>query len=149
MKGFAGHFILSIYIDLMDQTQLLVIDTDFIIEVGAIDLCRNLGTSTPPPHSYSSWFHRLLPNPKGNLQHLLEGTSLTSSPKPNPLLSSSMFNVAGVDVSPSMQPSTFAKEYLAVESFVETLQKIKVDQPPVSEKDQEEKFRKCKFVIFN
>ncbi|GAA0176356.1 hypothetical protein LIER_42065 [Lithospermum erythrorhizon] len=83
---------------------------------------------------------------EGNLQQLLGGSSLTSSPEPDPLLSSFMFNAAGVDVSPSMHPSTFAEEYPAVESSVETSPKRKVEQPPVSDKDQEEESRKCKFV---
>ncbi|KAF5738744.1 drought-responsive family protein [Tripterygium wilfordii] len=85
---------------------------------------------------------------EGNLQSLLSGTSCiisSSNTEPDPLLSSFIFNPA-VDEPVIVEPlPSYEASSVQETSEVEFLDR-KVQAPPLSDKDQEEKARKSEFV---
>jgi len=86
---------------------------------------------------------------EGSLQSLLGGSSCflsSNNTEPDPLLSSFMFNTPGLDEAPSVQPLASVEESSVKGSLSEEFRERKVQQSPVSDKDQEEKSRKCAFV---
>ncbi|KAH9766044.1 protein DEHYDRATION-INDUCED 19 [Citrus sinensis] len=85
----------------------------------------------------------------GNLQSLLGGSSCfvsSSNTEADPLLSSFIFNSPKVDEPLSVQPLSITEPTLVKESSNENLHERHVQQPPLSDKDQEEKARKSEFV---
>ncbi|KAH9683687.1 protein DEHYDRATION-INDUCED 19 [Citrus sinensis] len=85
----------------------------------------------------------------GNLQSLLGGSSCfvsSSNTEADPLLSSFIFNTPKVDEPLSVQPLSITEPTLVKESSNENLHERHVQQPPLSDKDQEEKARKSEFV---
>ncbi|XP_043722135.1 protein DEHYDRATION-INDUCED 19 homolog 3-like isoform X3 [Telopea speciosissima] len=87
---------------------------------------------------------------EGNLQSLLGGSSFavsSSNTAPDPLLSSFIYNMQISDESESVQPHSSAKASSAKKSSEETLVERSVQSsPPLSDKEQEEKAQRCKFV---
>lgn len=85
----------------------------------------------------------------GNLQSLLGGSSCfvsSSNTEADPLLSSFIFNSPKVDEPLSVQPLSITEPTLVKESSNVNLHERHVQQPPLSDKDQEEKARKSEFV---
>ncbi|CAN0855190.1 Protein DEHYDRATION-INDUCED 19 homolog 7 [Linum grandiflorum] len=86
----------------------------------------------------------------GNLQALLGGSSFVASTEPDPLLSSFMFTPSGLDepqsvlraasveTSPAMDDSCMINESI--------IREVEASTPPVSEKETEEKSRRCEYV---
>ncbi|XP_028100676.1 protein DEHYDRATION-INDUCED 19 homolog 4-like [Camellia sinensis] len=84
-----------------------------------------------------------------NIQSLLGGfQSLvsSSSTEPDPLLSSFMYNLPVVDEPARVKPKSSVEASSVKESSIEDSSKRKIQQTPLSDKDQEERARKCGFV---
>ncbi|WOG83426.1 hypothetical protein DCAR_0102601 [Daucus carota subsp. sativus] len=86
---------------------------------------------------------------EGNLHSLLQGSSgLVSSAntEADPLLSSFMYNPPANDDPVNIQPHSSDKAFSVEDNFVESSSKRKAPQPVLSDKDHEERARKCEFV---
>ncbi|XP_010245434.1 PREDICTED: protein DEHYDRATION-INDUCED 19 homolog 3-like isoform X2 [Nelumbo nucifera] len=86
---------------------------------------------------------------EGNLQSLLGGSSYvvsSSSTAPDPLLSSFIYNMPMID-EPTIVPSHSSAEASSVSKIsYESVSESAQPSPPLSDKDQEEKSRRCEFV---
>ncbi|KAB1212368.1 hypothetical protein CJ030_MR5G025136 [Morella rubra] len=71
---------------------------------------------------------------------------VSSSTEPDPLLSSFMYNASIVDESVSVQTRSLVEATLVKESSKDDFLERNAEQSPLSDKDQEEKTRKCEFV---
>ncbi|KAK3002484.1 hypothetical protein RJ639_020337 [Escallonia herrerae] len=81
---------------------------------------------------------------EGNLQALLGGT-FSSNTEPDPWLSSFIFNSPSAEEPTRVQPPS--AEASTIEKIsIEDLPERNVPPSPLSDKDQEEKARKCEFV---
>ncbi|KAA3454438.1 protein DEHYDRATION-INDUCED 19-like protein 4-like isoform X1 [Gossypium australe] len=85
---------------------------------------------------------------EGNLQALLGGSSFLTSPnvEADPLLSSFMFSPPTGDEPLSLQPLSIAKASVVKESGNKEFLGRKPQQSQLSDKDHEEKARRCKFI---
>lgn len=86
---------------------------------------------------------------EGSLQSLLGGSSClvsSSNTEPDPLLSSFIFNPPALDEPLSIQPLSSVEVGSVKGSTTEEFRERNVQQPLLSDKDQEEKSRRCKFV---
>ncbi|XVE65564.1 hypothetical protein DITRI_Ditri08aG0009800 [Diplodiscus trichospermus] len=86
---------------------------------------------------------------EGNLQALLGGSSCivsSSNVEPDPLLSSFMFNPPTSDEPLSVQPLSIAEASAVKESTNEEFLERKPQQSQLSDKDHEERARRCEFV---
>ncbi|XP_059280759.1 protein DEHYDRATION-INDUCED 19 homolog 4-like [Lycium ferocissimum] len=86
---------------------------------------------------------------EGSLQSILGGSSRlvsSSTTEPDPLLSSFIHNTPLANEIPDVQPLSSAKQSSKTESTLENSSERNVEQSPLSDKDQEEKARKSKFV---
>ncbi|KAB1213893.1 hypothetical protein CJ030_MR5G017156 [Morella rubra] len=83
-----------------------------------------------------------------SLPSLFGGSSciVSSSTEPDPLLSSFMYNASIVDESVSVQTRSLVEATLVKESSKDDFLERNAEQSPLSDKDQEEKTRKCEFV---
>ncbi|KAF5941627.1 hypothetical protein HYC85_019269 [Camellia sinensis] len=84
-----------------------------------------------------------------NIQSLLGGSQSlvsSSSTEPDPLLSSFMYNLPVVDEPVRVKPKSSVEASSVKESSIEDSSKRKIQQTPLSDKDQEERARKCEFV---
>ncbi|XP_059433634.1 protein DEHYDRATION-INDUCED 19 homolog 4-like isoform X2 [Corylus avellana] len=84
----------------------------------------------------------------GNLQSLFGGSSciVSSNTEPDPLLSSFIYNAPIVDETQSVQPRSLVEASLIKESSKEDFLERNVKQLLLSDKEQEEKTRKCEFI---
>ncbi|MBA0768560.1 hypothetical protein Gotri_017355 [Gossypium trilobum] len=85
---------------------------------------------------------------EGNLQALLGGSSFLPSPnvEADPLLSSFMFSPPTGDEPLSLQPLSIAEASVVKESGNKEFLGRKPQQSQLSDKDHEEKARRCKFI---
>lgn len=86
---------------------------------------------------------------EGSLQSILGGSSRLVSPSttdPDPLLSSFIHNTTLANEIPDVQPLSSIKQSSKKESTLENSSERTVERSPLSDKDQEEKARKSKFV---
>ncbi|KAJ9154567.1 hypothetical protein P3X46_027887 [Hevea brasiliensis] len=87
---------------------------------------------------------------EGSLQALLGGSSCvvsSSNSEPDPLLSSFIFNPPSLDEPLNIQPNSSVEAGLGNKgSTTEEFRERKVQQFRLSDKDQEEKSQRCKFV---
>ncbi|TMW88690.1 hypothetical protein EJD97_018232 [Solanum chilense] len=86
---------------------------------------------------------------EGSLQSILGGSShlvSSSTTDPDPLLSSFIHNTTLANEIPDVQPLSSIKQSSKKESTLENSSERNVEQSPLSDKDQEEKARKSKFV---
>ncbi|XP_065863778.1 protein DEHYDRATION-INDUCED 19 homolog 4-like [Euphorbia lathyris] len=87
---------------------------------------------------------------EGSLQSLLGGSSCyisSSNAEPDPLLSSFIFNPPSMDEPLSIKPPSSVEVGSSVKgSTNEEFRERKVEESVLSDKDQEEKTRRCKFV---
>ncbi|XP_017621488.1 protein DEHYDRATION-INDUCED 19 homolog 4-like isoform X1 [Gossypium arboreum] len=85
---------------------------------------------------------------EGNLQALLGGSSFLPSPnvEADPLLSSFMFSPPTVDKPLSLQPLSIAEASVVKESGNKEFLGRKPQQSQLSDKDHEEKARRCEFI---
>ncbi|KAI3459241.1 hypothetical protein Pfo_015904 [Paulownia fortunei] len=86
---------------------------------------------------------------EGKLQSLLGGSSFSvpsSHDKPDPLLTSFMYNPPVVDEPAGVQPLSSIEACSKAESNVEDLTDRVVQQSELSDEDQKEKAQKCEFV---
>ncbi|KAL3508139.1 hypothetical protein ACH5RR_033521 [Cinchona calisaya] len=85
---------------------------------------------------------------EGNLQSLLGGSSsfLSSSTQPDSLLSSFICNPPVVDDPPIVQPLSSTDTDSHWKGSAEDMSERSTQLSPLSEKDQEERARKCEFV---
>ncbi|KDP27871.1 hypothetical protein JCGZ_18951 [Jatropha curcas] len=86
---------------------------------------------------------------EGSLQSLLGGSSCfvsSSNSEPDPLLSSFIFNPPALDEPLSIQPLSSVEAGSVKESTNEEFRERNVQQLLLSDKDQEEKSQRCKFV---
>lgn len=86
---------------------------------------------------------------EGNLQSLLGGSSSlipSSTSQPDSLLSSFIFNPPAVDEPLTVQPVSSNEARTHRNGTAEDLSKRSTQPSPLSEKDQEERARKCEFV---
>ncbi|KAK9288197.1 hypothetical protein L1049_016646 [Liquidambar formosana] len=86
---------------------------------------------------------------EGNLQSLFGGSSCkisSSNTEPDPLLSSFINNLRLVDEPMDVQSHSSVEPTLVKETKDESFLERNVQQPLLSDKDQEEKARKCEFV---
>lgn len=83
---------------------------------------------------------------EGNLQSFIGGSSYlgSSSTEADPLLSSFMYHPPQVDEPPVVQPPS--QDFSMKKSSVDDFPERNTRASPISERDQEEKARKCKFV---
>ncbi|CAN1281348.1 Protein DEHYDRATION-INDUCED 19 homolog 7 [Linum perenne] len=85
----------------------------------------------------------------GSLQSLLGGSSyFVPSTDPDPLLSSFMFSPSVVDEPHSVLPTSSVETSPVKESTIEdsTIREVEASPAMVSDKEQEEKSRRCEFV---
>ncbi|XP_074345348.1 protein DEHYDRATION-INDUCED 19 homolog 4-like [Apium graveolens] len=86
---------------------------------------------------------------EGNLHSLLQGSSClvsSANTEADPLLSSFMYNPPAKDKPINIQPHSSDKAFSEEDNFVESSSKRKTQQPALSDKDHEERARKCEFV---
>ncbi|KAK4338909.1 hypothetical protein RND71_040371 [Anisodus tanguticus] len=86
---------------------------------------------------------------EGSLQSILGGSSRlvsSSTTDPDPLLYSFIHNTTLANEIPDVQPLSSTKQSSEKESTPENSSERNVEQSPLSDKDQEEKARKSKFV---
>ncbi|XVE82222.1 hypothetical protein DITRI_Ditri15bG0130400 [Diplodiscus trichospermus] len=86
---------------------------------------------------------------EGNLQSLLGGSSCivsSSNVEPDPLLSSFMFSPPTADEPLSLKPLSIAEPSAVKESTNKEILERKPQQSQLSDKDHEEKTRRCEFV---
>ncbi|TYI12380.1 hypothetical protein ES332_A09G273500v1 [Gossypium tomentosum] len=85
---------------------------------------------------------------EGNLQALLGGSSFLPSPnvEADPLLASFMFSPPTVDKPLSLQPLSIAEASVVKESGNKEFLGRKPQQSQLSDKDHEEKARRCEFI---
>ncbi|KAF2289123.1 hypothetical protein GH714_029013 [Hevea brasiliensis] len=86
---------------------------------------------------------------EGSLQSLLGGSSCyvsSSNTEPDPLLSSFIFNAPSLDEPLNIQPLSSVEAGSVKGSTTEEFRERKVEQSPLSDKDQEEKSQRCEFV---
>uniref|UniRef100_A0A5B7BPX5 Drought-responsive family protein n=1 Tax=Davidia involucrata TaxID=16924 RepID=A0A5B7BPX5_DAVIN len=86
---------------------------------------------------------------EGTLQSLLGGSSClvsSSNTEPDPLLSSFIHNLRVVDEPASVKAHSSVEASSVKDGPMEDLSERNIQQSPLSEKDQEEKARKCEFV---
>lgn len=85
---------------------------------------------------------------EGNLQSILGGSNWAASANTDadPLLSSFMYNPPADDEATSIQPRSSDKAVSVEDTFIESSSARKVQQPVLSDKDYEERARKCEFV---
>ncbi|CAN1281354.1 Protein DEHYDRATION-INDUCED 19 homolog 7 [Linum perenne] len=83
----------------------------------------------------------------GSLQSLLGGSSyFVPSTDPDPLLSSFMFSPSVVDEPHSVLPTSSVETSPVKESTIEDYREVEASPAMVSDKEQEEKSRRCEFV---
>ncbi|XP_059647158.1 protein DEHYDRATION-INDUCED 19 homolog 4-like [Cornus florida] len=85
----------------------------------------------------------------GTLQSLLGGTSClvsSSNTEPDPLLSSFIYSQPVLDEPAIVKPQSSVEASLVKQSLNEDLSERVIEQSPLSDKDKEEKARKCEFV---
>ncbi|KAL6343742.1 hypothetical protein AAG906_027512 [Vitis piasezkii] len=85
----------------------------------------------------------------GNLQSIFGGSSRivsSSNSEPDPLLSSFMYNAPVVDEPVVVQPDSSAEASVVKESSDEGFSERNIQKPQLSDKEQEEKARRCEFV---
>ncbi|XP_075655913.1 protein DEHYDRATION-INDUCED 19 homolog 4-like isoform X2 [Castanea sativa] len=85
---------------------------------------------------------------EGNLQSLFGGSTciVSSNTEPDPLLSSFIYNAPIVDEPVSVKPHSLVETSMVKESSKEDFLERNFQQLVLSDKDQEEKTRKCEFV---
>ncbi|KAL6990033.1 RING-type E3 ubiquitin transferase [Sarracenia purpurea var. burkii] len=84
-----------------------------------------------------------------NLQSLLRGSQYlvsSSNTEPDPLLSTFMYNLPVVDEPVRIKPHSSVEASALKESSVEDSSERNIPQTPLSDKDREERTRKCEFV---
>ncbi|WJZ86633.1 hypothetical protein VitviT2T_006071 [Vitis vinifera] len=85
----------------------------------------------------------------GNLQSIFGGSSRivsSSNSEPDPLLSSFMYNAPVVVEPVVVQPDSSAEASVVKESSDEGFSERNIQKPQLSDKEQEEKARRCEFV---
>lgn len=85
----------------------------------------------------------------GNLQSIFGGSSRivsSSNSEPDPLLSSFMYTAPVVDEPVVVQPDSSAEASVVKESSDEGFSERNIQKPQLSDKEQEEKARRCEFV---
>ncbi|CAK9145620.1 unnamed protein product [Ilex paraguariensis] len=86
---------------------------------------------------------------EGNLQSFLGGSSLlvsSSNSEPDPLLSSFIYNPPVLNQPTTVQLHSSAESSAVEESYIEDSSERSMPESPLSDKDHEEKARKCEFV---
>ncbi|CAN0855200.1 Protein DEHYDRATION-INDUCED 19 homolog 7 [Linum grandiflorum] len=82
----------------------------------------------------------------GNLQALLGGSSFVASTEPDPLLSSFMFTPSGLDEPQSVLRAASVETSPWYHVCTWHGREVEASTPPVSEKETEEKSRRCEYV---
>ncbi|KAJ9699706.1 hypothetical protein PVL29_005533 [Vitis rotundifolia] len=85
----------------------------------------------------------------GNLQSIFGGSSRivsSSNSEPDPLLSSFMYNAPVVDEPVVVQRDSSAEASVVKENSDEGFSERNIQKPQLSDKEQEEKARRCEFV---